>query len=131
MSDTNKLHELMALMIWTQRHHLPGPIIRIEQRDREAFKKSLEYNEQAVRVNIEDRKGATLIHLTDDNGDQIVFTESEEFDLDKKLAADRLRMIKQNASSVAAQIRSDIANGVMSNDTLMEACNALDALGRA
>ena len=120
-----------------EQHKSPVPprgeaqIIRIEQRDREAFKKSLEYNEQAVRVNIEDRKGATLIHLTDDNGDQIVFTESEEFDLDKKLAADRLRMTKQNASNIAAQIRSDIANGVMSNDTLMEACNALDALGRA
>lgn len=130
-SEYNSLNELVPLMIWKVRHHLDGPIIRIDPKDREAFQQSLDYNEQKCRVNIEDRKGATLIHLTDDNGDQIIFTENNEADLDKAQTATKIKYVKQTAGQLAAQIRSDLAQGVMSQYTLMEACNTLDMLGKA
>lgn len=127
ISDTN---EIMQLMIWKMRHSLPAPVIQITQADREAYRQSLEYNEQKPVLNIEDRKGAILIHLTDDKGDQLIFTENNEADLDKAEAANKFRLLKQNAPMLASQIRSDLSQGTISQDTLEDACRTLEALGR-
>jgi len=125
-----ELKDLMALMIWKMRHSLPAPVIQIMPADREAFQQSCDYNEQKPLVIIEDRKGAILIHLADDKGDQIVFTENNEADLDKAQAANKFRLLKQNAPMLASQIRSDLNQGTISNDTLEDACRTLEALGR-
>jgi len=126
-----ELRDLMALMIWKTRHYLTGPLIQITEKDREAFKQSLDYNGQTVKVNAEDRNGTTLIHLTDpESGDQIVFTENNEADLDKAQAAAALRSIRQNAPNLAFQLRGDMSRGVFSDATIEEACRALEALAK-
>ena len=123
--------ELMALMIWKVRHSLPALVIQITPADREAFKQSLNYNEQTLKLNVEDRNGTTLIHLTDEKtGDQIIATENNEADLDKAQAAVNLRMIKQSAPTLASQLRYDIAQNTISNATIEEACNTLLALSK-
>mgnify|MGYP006935515011 CR=1 FL=1 len=129
-ATTTELKDLMALMIWKMRHFLPTPLIQIMPADRVAFQQSCEYNEQKPLVMIEERKGATLIHLMDDKGDQIIFTENNEADLDRAEAANKFRLMKQNAPMLASQIRSDLSQGTISQDTLEEACRTLEQLGR-
>lgn len=126
-----ELAVLMSLMIWKVRHSLPALVIQITQADREAFKQSLEYNEQTVKLNIEDRNGTTLIHLTDEKtGDQIIATENNEADLDRAQDAANLRMLKQSAPTVVRQLQFDLAQGTISNATIEEACNTLLALSK-
>lgn len=123
--------ELMALMLWKMRHSLPALVIQITPADREAFKQSLNYNEQTVKVNIDDRGGTTLIHLTDQKtGDQIICTENNEADLDKAQAMANLRMIKQTAPDLASRLLSDTAQGNMNSSLIEEACRSLVALAR-
>jgi len=125
-------NELMALMIWKMRHSLPALVIQITPADREAFKQSLSYNEQTVKVNVEDRNGTTLIHLTDvRTGDQIIATENNEADLDRAQAAKDLRMLKQSAPELANRLRYDVQQGNMSHALIEEACTALTVLARA
>lgn len=124
--------ELMALMIWKMRHNLPALVIQITPADREAFKQSLSYNEQTVKINVEDRNGTTLIHLTDARtGDQIIATENNEADLDRAQAAKDLRMLKQSAPELANRLRYDVQQGNMSHALIEEACAALTVLARA
>lgn len=124
--------EIIALLIWKMRHSLPALVVQITQADREAFKQSLEYNEQVVKVNVEDRHGTTLVHLTDEKtGDQIIVTENNEADLDKGEAAKRLRMVKQSAPDLANQLRRDIASGSWADSMIEEVCSALVTLGRS
>lgn len=124
--------EIIALLIWKMRHSLPALVVQITQADREAFKQSLEYNEQVVKVNIEDRHGTTLVHLTDEKtGDQIIVTENNEADLDRGDAAKRLRMVKQSAPELANQLRHDLASGSWADSLVDEVCAALVTLGRS
>jgi len=132
-SPENSNHEaIISLLIWKMRHSLPALVVQITQADREAFKQSLEYNEQVVKVNVEDRHGTTLVHLTDEKtGDQIIVTENNEADLDKGEAAKRLRMVKQSAPDLANQLRRDIASGSWADSMIEEVCAALVTLGRS
>lgn len=123
---------IIALLIWKMRHTLPALVVQITQADREAFQQSLDYNEQTVKVNVEDRKGTTLIHLTDEKtGDQIIVTENNEADADRADAAKALRMVKQSAPELANQLRRDIASGSWADSMIEEVCAALVTLGRA
>lgn len=124
--------EIIALLIWKMRHSLPALVVQITPADREAFRQSLEYNEQVVKVNIEDRKGTTLVHLTDEKtGDQIIVTENNEADLDKGEAEKRLRMVKQSAPELAARLRHDIQSGSWADSMIEEVCQTLVTLGRS
>lgn len=122
----------MALMIWKVRTALPALVIQITPADREAFQQSLDYNEQKCKLNIEDRNGTTLIHLTDETtGDQIIATENNEKDLDKAQAAANLRQLKGAAPGLATALRSHLASGTMSDSLIQEACDTLTALAGA
>lgn len=124
--------EIIALLIWKMRHSLPALVVQITKADREAFRQSLEYNEQTVKVNVEDRHGTTLVHLTDEKtGDQIIVTENNEADADKGDAAKRLRMVKQSAPELANQLRRDLASGSWADSMIEEVCATLVTLGRA
>jgi len=132
VSTANSNHEsLIALILWKIRHHLPALVIQITPADREAFQQSLDYNEQTLKLNVEDRKGTTLIHLTDEKtGDQIIQNENNEADLDRAEAAKNLRMLKQNAPELGKQLKHDLNQGTISEDLLDEVCNALVTLAR-
>lgn len=122
---------IIALLIWKMRHTLPALVVQITQADREAFKQSLDYNEQTVKVNVEDRKGTTLVHLTDEKtGDQIIVTENNEADADRADAAKVLRMVKQSAPELAARLRHDLASGSWADSLVDEVCQTLVTLGR-
>lgn len=124
--------EIIALLIWKMRHSLPALVVQITKADREAFRQSLEYNEQTVKVNVENRHGTTLVHLTDEKtGDQIIVTENNEADADKGDAAKRLRMVKQSAPELANQLRRDLASGSWADSMIEEVCATLVTLGRA
>jgi len=130
--EVNVYRDAIGLILWKMRHHLPALVIQITQADREALKQSLGYNEQTVKLNVEDRHGTTLIHLTDEKtGDQIICTENNEADLDRAEAAKKLRMLKQSAPELAAQLKHDLNNGNISESLLDEVCSALVTLGRA
>lgn len=132
VSTKDSNHEsLIALMLWKVRHHLPALVIQITPADREAFQQSLDYNEQTVKLNVEDRHGTTLIHLTDEKtGDQIIQNENNEADADRAEAAKKLRMLKQNAPELAKQLKHDLNQGTISEDLLDEVCSALVTLAR-
>lgn len=123
---------IIALLVWKMRHSLPAMVVQITPADREAFKQSLAYNEQTVKVNIEDRHGTTMVHLTDEKtGDQVVVTENNEADADRGEAARNLRMVKQSAPELAARLKRDIASGSWADSMIDEVCSALVAMGRA
>lgn len=133
VSTANSNHEsLIALILWKVRHHLPALVIQITTADRAAFQQSLDYNEQTLKLNVEDRHGTTLIHLTDEKtGDQIIQNENNEADADRAEAAKKLRMLRQSAPELANQLKHDLNQGTISEDLLDEVCNALVTLGRA
>lgn len=128
-SQANLL-DLMALMIWKMRHHLPGPIIQITQADKLAMDQSLAYNEQTLKVNIEDRNGTTLIHLTDTEGNQIIATENNEADLDRAQAAANLRQHRQTVQELAPLVVNQARMGDMSLSTIEDLCNAALAIAK-
>jgi hypothetical protein len=132
VSTENSNHEsLIALILWKVRHSLPALVIQITPADRAAFQQSLDYNEQTLNLNVEDRHGTTLIHLTDEKtGDQIIQNENNEADLDRAEAAKKLRMLKQNAPELVKQLKHDLNQGTISEDLLDEVCNALVTLSR-
>jgi hypothetical protein len=132
VSTANSNHEsLIALILWKVRHHLPALVIQVTPADRAAFQQSLDYNEQTLKLNVEDRHGTTLIHLTDEKtGDQIIQNENNEADLDRAEAAKKLRMLKQNAPELGKQLKHDLNQGTISEDLLDEVCNALVTLAR-
>lgn len=129
--DKSNEPAIIALLIWKMRHSLPALVVQITQADREAFAQSLAYNEQAVKVNIEDRHGTTMVHLTDEKGDQIIVTENNEADADKGDAARNLRMIKQAAPELAARLRRDTQSGAWADSLIDEVCAALVEMGMA
>jgi hypothetical protein len=132
VSTENSNHEsLIALILWKVRHSLPALVIQITPADRAAFQQSLDYNEQTLNLNVEDRHGTTLIHLTDEKtGDQIIQNENNEADLDRAEAAKKLRMLKQNAPELVKQLKHDLNQGTISEDLLDEVCAALVTLSR-
>lgn len=122
---------LIALLIWKMRHHLDGPVIRITPEDREAFQKSLAYNEQTAVVNVEDRSGTTVIHLTDGTGDQLIFTESDERDLDRANAKRQREVLKQQIPELVRSVRTGLASGNYSEADMADLCNAAELLAKA
>lgn len=122
--------DVIAQMIWKMRHSLPGPVIQITAMDRQAFKDSLNYNEQQVKVVIEDRNGSTLVHLTDQTNNQIIFTENNEADLDKAQAAASARQVKQSVPGLISRLRNELATGDFANSTVEEALLALSTLSK-
>ncbi len=126
------LLDLMALMIWKVRHSLPALVIQITPADRQALQDTLTYNEQTVKLNIEDRNGTTLIHLTDSKtGDQIIATENNEADLDKAQAAANLRQQRQTVIELAPAVLNSARSGDMSLSLIEDLCNAAVAVARA
>ena len=126
------LQDLMALMVWKMRHHLPALVVQITPADRKALRDTLEYNEQTVKVNIEDRNGTTLIHLTDARtGDQIIATENNEADLDRAQAAAKLRQQRQSILELAPPVLNSARSGDMSLSMIEDLCNAAVAVARA
>ncbi len=130
-STEDFLREHIALMLWKMRHNLPALVIQITPEDRDAMQQSLDYSEQTVKVNIEDRNGTTLIHLTDaKTGDQIQPYENNEKDLYKAQAAANLRQIKQTLPDLAAQVLNSARQGDMSLSMIEELCQGVTLLAR-
>lgn len=123
--------QMLGLVVWKFRHQLPALVVQITPADRKGLKDSLGYNEQTMKVNIEQRGENTLIHLTDwETGNQIIATENNEADLDRAQSKANLMAIRQNAPQLVAQLRNDVATGNFSTSIVEEACQALEILSR-
>jgi len=124
----NSMELALACVIWKLRHHLPALVVQITPAEHQAFLDSLTYTEQSVRVNVEDRKGTMLVHLTDaTTGDQIVPIENNEADLDRAQTAKRNAQLKQTAGEIGLRLHYDMMQGNFSQDTIEQACEALKA----
>lgn len=122
-------NNIVALILWKLRHLVKPLVIRITPDDCKAFSQSLEYNEQQPIVKIEKRAEVILVHMTDEKtGDQIIFTENNEADLEKAQASEAVLMARTEAKEVARQLRADSSSGNFSTATMDTASRLLETL---
>ncbi len=127
-----RLTEALALTLWKLRHHLEGNlVVRITAKDIEAFKQSLDYNEQRDPVVcIDNRNGDMLVHVTDAKGDQIQITENNEEDLERGQRAKRNQYLRQQLPGWVQQVRSNNASQNFDLGLIEEVCQVAEALAR-
>lgn len=122
---------VITAMLWNQRNRLDNMAMIIRDDDVEAFRKSLEYNEQKPKLVIEARAGFTVVRMEDaTTGNAIIQSESDERALDRKEAAQRVRSAAQQARGMLEQVRADVGANTISNGTILELCELAGTLAK-
>ncbi len=132
MTEPTAVLPTTVLVLWKMRHHLDGNlVVRITSKDIEAFEQSLAYNDQAnPKVNVENRNGDMLVHVTDAKGDQIQITENNEEDLERGQRAKRNQYLRQQLPGWVQQVRNNNASQNFDLGLIEEVCQAAEALAR-
>jgi len=129
---TNQPHAvIITTMLWHMRNSLDNFALVIPDEQVEAFRKSLDYNEQKPKLIIEARAGFTVVRMADaTTGNAIIQSESDERALDRKEAAQRVRNAAQQTRGMLDQVRADVASNTISNSTILDLCELAGTLAK-
>jgi len=129
---TNQPHAvIITAMLWCIRNSLDNFAMVIADEQVEAFRKSLDYNEQKPKLIIEARHGYTVVRMEDAaTGNAIIQSESTEKDQDKKEAAQKLRTAVQQSRGVIEQAKADLSTQTISNSTILDLCDLCSLMAK-
>lgn len=129
---TNQPHAvIITAMLWAQRNRLDNMAMVIPDAEVEAFRKSLDYNEQKPKLVVEARNGYTVVRMEDaTTGNAIVQSESDEKAQDRKEEAQRVRAAAQQARGAVEQAKLDLQSNTISNSTILELCDLVSMMAK-
>lgn len=149
--------EIIALMLWKDRHRNPDMTLQITEADIAGFRKCTEYLEVVPKLRIERPQGLpaqegipavgnrravparaaepprpfVVVQVVDKDGNGIKPIESEEDGAKLRDEADKLRQIRDTAPGLASQLIADARAGSFSSSMVIEAAESLKTLARA
>lgn len=136
--------EVVGLMLWKNRHANPNLAVVIDENDVAGLKACLKYLKVEPQVTILHRKNSVIVAMIEagsinpdeksptynPTGNAITPIENNEADYNKALAGKEMKRIREQAPMLAAQLRNDMAQHVLSDSTINEAADALVALSK-
>lgn len=118
--------------LWQLRHKLPDMTLQIEAEEVDKFKRALEYNEQKPKLLVHATHDRLVVAMVDaSTGNMIIQSESEERDLDRKEAFQKLRATADGINALCADIRGLQARGEESTALTGELMEAAMVLAKA
>lgn len=122
---------LVGLVFWQARHRVPEMGTLITAKDLHGYKACLKYNGQVPKIVIEAKPTGVFVRMADAaTGDMITPIEDNPDDFDAAQAATRLRRMRENLPNLVNAVRGDMSQGVTSNDTINQLCDAALMLAR-
>lgn len=149
--------EIIALMLWKDRHRNPDMTLQITEKDITGFLACAEYLKVVPKVRIERPQGMpaqeaipaqgnrravparaaepprpfVVVQVVDANGDGIKPIENDEDGAQLRDRADALRRHRDIAPTLASQLIADARSGNFSSSMVIEAAESLLALAKA
>jgi hypothetical protein len=125
------LVKLVTLLFWKLRRQFPEMGMTISEHDIKGLDDSLAYNEQVPKLVAEARRDYIVFRIADaKTDDMIILSENNEADLQKSEEAKRVRRIRETAGMLVGNVRAELSQGVTSNDSINQVCDALLALAK-
>lgn len=149
-----EFEEVMAMMFWKGRFDNAQAYLEVTTGDLTAFHACMEYLGVTPTIKIFRPAGApataaipaegnrravpgraarppkdyVVIQMVDQDGNAIVPIENNEADHQRGATARRLKQIRDNAPQLAAQLTADVQANAISNQTILDAAEALRVL---
>lgn len=128
---SGSLVTLVALMFWKLRNQYPDFAVTFTEHDIKGMQDSMQYTEQAPKLWAKAAQTYVAFGVKDEStGDMIRVEENNEADLDIKEQARKVRRIKESAGNLVATARTELSQGITSNDTINTLCEGLLALAK-
>lgn len=132
LSMKDDLALVLTGALWQLRHQIPDMTLEIEIDEIDKFQKSLEYNEQKPKLQLNATHDRLVVSMCDaKTGAAIVQSESTQADQDKKEASVRLRKMISDAPQLVADHEAMIRRGEGSDSMSRELHETVMALVRA
>jgi hypothetical protein len=154
-AEAGDLTDVIALLLWKQRHENPNFTLELHPRDINGLKACVEYLEVTPTVRVFRPGGVEatpervhprdpnkiipgrpaippkpyiIVQMTDEKGDAFVPIENNEQDFAKQQDAQKLQRMKDQAVTIARALQGDLTSGQFSTSTIADAINCLSAL---
>lgn len=126
------LDMLVGLMFWKLRREYPDFSMTFTEKDINGFKESLAYNEQNPKIIASAHPKFVVLRIADEKtGDMITVNENNVDDLEITEQAKKVRRYRENAPQIVSNVRSEFSQGITSQDSINQLCDAALALARA
>lgn len=120
----------VSLMFWKMRNLLPDFAITITEQDVKDMKASLNHLEQKPVIVVEAHHAMLVVRAVDQHGNQLQAAESTEAQLLEKERAQKTRRLREQVPFLVSTVRSEIANNIISNDSINRVCEAAMAMAQ-
>jgi hypothetical protein len=103
LPDLLKIEETMCLCLWSLRFKLQDFSIHVAPADVETFRRSMEYNQQSPKLELNETTSGIFLRMCDSKGNNITQSESSERDLEKKENFSRATMARDQVPGLIAE----------------------------